>query len=79
MHHKAYVRLIDTHTKRHRRDYDLNIIALEGFLNVSTLVSVHTRVITRGTNTVVAQLLGDHLNFFTATTVDDAAIALLSF
>ena len=79
MDHKTYVGFVDPHTEGHRRDNDLDIITLKGFLNVSTLVGVHASVITRSTKTVIAQLLSHHLHFLTTTTIDDAAIAFLCF
>ncbi len=77
MHHKTDVRLVDAHTKGNRRDHDLNVITLKRLLNVSTLISVHPCMIARRTDVVVAQLLRHHFDFLTATTVNDAAIALL--
>ncbi len=38
--HKANVGLIDAHTKRHRRHHNLDVITLEGFLDVSPFINL---------------------------------------
>ncbi len=34
MHHKAHVGLVNPHPERHRCDHDLQVVALEFFLNI---------------------------------------------
>ncbi|CSA32505.1 Uncharacterised protein [Vibrio cholerae] len=79
MHHKAHVGFINPHAKRHGRHHNLQVITLKRFLHPSALIGIHPCMVTGGANVVAAQLFSEHFHFFTAATIDDAALPALSF
>ncbi|CSC18165.1 Uncharacterised protein [Vibrio cholerae] len=79
MHHKAHVGFINPHAKCHGRHHNLQVITLKRLLHPSAFIGVHPGMVTGGANVVAAQLFGEHFDFFTATTIDDAALPTLRF
>ena len=77
MHHKADVRLVDTHPEGHRRHHDLQIVALEFLLHVGANGVFQTSMVSRRADAAALQTRGGIFHFRAAVAVDDARFAAL--
>ena len=74
MDHKAYVRLVDTHTEGYRRHDHLTLLHQESVLVRTTRRSVHAGMVRTSRDTVHFQHLCQVLYLLTRETIDDTAL-----
>ncbi len=77
MHHEAYVRFVDSHTERHGRYHDLQVIALEFLLHFSAYGVFQPGMISPGADTPALQTRGGIFNFGAAVAVDNSRLTAL--
>ncbi len=77
MHHKAHVRLVDTHPKGDGRHHDLQIVALELLLHFGANVVFQPGMISRGAEAPALQPRSGVFHLCPAVAIDDARLAAL--